>query len=386
MPERADVVIVGAGIVGASVAWHLGAGGCTDVVLVERHAHQGLGATGKSMGGVRAQFATDVNIRLSLYSIPFYARFEAATGFPCSYRPHGYLLVATRREHLEYLRESGARQRALGLTGLELLAADGVARLAPMLRLDDVVGGSYCPTDGFVDPYLVMTGFTEGALARGARLVKRTAADRIEVTDRRVVAVHTSSGRIATSAVVLAAGVECRPLAGALGVDVPVHPLRRMLVPTEPFPGIPERLPMVVDLGTGFHFRPEARGLLLGWDDPGSPPSTEAVFDPGFVERILVRAAARVPAFADLAVNPSRGWAGLYDMSPDRHALLGAVPEVAGLWVACGFSGHGVMHAPSTGRILADLVLHGRCDAIDWAALSLDRIRTGALLHETAVF
>jgi sarcosine oxidase subunit beta len=143
---------------------------------------------------------------------------------------------------------------------------------------------------------------------------------------------------------------------------------------------------MVVDLGTGFHFRPEARGLLMGWDDPDTPPSSEAVFDPGFVERILVQAAARVPAFADLAVNPSRGWAGLYDMSPDKHALLGALPGVNGLWLACGFSGHGVMHAPATGRILADLVLTGRCDAIDWRPLCFDRLRTGALLHETAVF
>ena len=159
-----------------------------------------------------------------------------------------------------------------------------------------------------------------------------------------------------------------------------------MLVPSEPFPGLPERLPMVIDLGTGFHFRPEGRGLLLAWDDPEAPPCREAVFDRDFVERLLAHAARRVPAFADLAVNPAKGWAGLYEMSPDKHGILGPAPGVEGLWLANGFSGHGVMHAPATGRILADLVTRGRCDAIAWSELAADRFRTGKLLDETAVF
>lgn len=385
MSDTAHVVIVGAGIVGASIAWHLTDAGCHDVLLLEREGHQGRGSTGKSMGGVRAQFATDVNVRLSLHSIPFYARFEALVGAPCGYKPHGYLFVASTERHLAYLRTNAARQRELGLQGVELLDRDGVLRLAPMLRGDDVLGGSYCPTDGFVDPHSVMTGFTDGALARGARLRKRTEALAIEVRDGRVRGVRTGQGVVAAEHVVIAAGAWAAPLAATAGVDLPVVPRRRMLVPTEPIAGVPERLPMVIDMGTGFHFRPEGRGLLLAWDDPTSPPCDEAVFDPAFVERILEVAAARVPAFADLPVNPSKGWAGLYEVSPDKHAILGAVPGVAGLWLACGFSGHGVMHAPATGRVLADLVLHGRCDAIDWSALAFDRFRTGALLHETAV-
>ncbi len=157
-----------------------------------------------------------------------------------------------------------------------------------------------------------------------------------------------------------------------------------MLLPTEPLPGLPERLPMVIDMGTGFHFRPEGRGYLLAWHDPDEPRSCEPVFDRGFVEKVLLKAAARVPAFADLAVNPAKGWAGLYEMSPDKHGIVGPAPGVEGLWLANGFSGHGVMHAPATGRIVADLLMHGRCDAIEWSDLSIDRFASGRLLHETA--
>lgn len=385
MRESASVVIVGAGIVGASIAWHLARAGCTDVLLLEREPHQGRGSTGRSMGGVRAQFATDVNIRLSLHSIGFYQRFEDEVGAPCGYKAHGYLFVASSDRHLAYLQANLERQRALGLEQAELLDRDAVGRLAPMLRLDDVVGGSYCPTDGFVDPYSVMAAFTEAAVARGVVLRKRTGVLGLETRAGRVTGVRTDGATIEAAHVVLAAGPWVAPLARTAGLDLPVVPRRRMLVPTEPVDGIPERLPMVIDMGTGFHFRPEGRGLLLAWDDPSSPPSEQDVFDPAFVERILEVAANRVPAFADLPVNPSKGWAGLYEMSPDKHAILGGVPGVEGLWLASGFSGHGVMHAPATGRILADLVLRGRCDAIDWAALGLDRFRTGALLHETAV-
>lgn len=383
--ESAHVVIVGAGIVGASIAWHLAEAGCRDVALLERESQQGRGSTGRSMGGVRAQFATDVNVRLSLHSIPFYGRFEEVVGEPCGYKAHGYLFVASSGPQMEYLRANAARQRELGLQGVELLDASGVARLAPMLRIDDVVGGSYCGTDGFVDPHSAMAGFTVGAVRRGVRLRRRCEALAIETQDGRVTGVRTPDGTVRAPHVVVAAGAWSAPVAATASVDLPVVPRRRMLVPTEPVGGIPDRLPMVIDLATGFHFRPEGRGLLLAWEDREAPPCEDAVFDPRFVERILEVAAARVPAFADLPVNPSRGWAGLYEVSPDKHAILGAVPAVEGLWLACGFSGHGVMHAPATGRILSDLVLHGRCDAIDWSALAFDRFRTGALLHETAV-
>lgn len=386
MSSSADVVIVGAGIVGASVAWHLVRGGCANVRLLEREPHQGRGSTGKSMGGVRVQFGTDVNIRMSRYSIPFYARFDDLVGHPGGYAPQGYLLVATTTAHMALLRANHARQRANDVHDVSLLDREGVMARAPLLRPDDIVGGSFGASDGFVDPHSAMTGFTRGALEGGATLSRRVMVEAIEVERGRVQGVRTSEGRIVSPHVVLAAGAWAAPLARTADIDLPVTPLRRMIAPSEPFPSLPARLPMVIDLATGFHFRPEGRGVLLAWEDPSAPPCDEPVFDPAFVERLLERAVARVPAFADLAVNPSRGWAGLYDMSPDKHAILGEAPGVRGLWLANGFSGHGVMHAPATGRIVSDLILHGRCDAIEWEALSAERFRTGALLHETAVF
>src|SRR6516165_2507733 len=172
--HTADVVIVGGGIVGASIAWHLTEGGCRNVLMVERESHQGKGSTGKSMGGVRAQFATEPNIQMSLYSIPFYAAFEERLGQPSEYRSRGYLFVATRPSHLEYLRTNQELQKSLGLQQVRLVTRDEIIERVPQLRSDDVLGGSFCPTDGFVDPYRVMVGFTTVACQRGAKLWRST--------------------------------------------------------------------------------------------------------------------------------------------------------------------------------------------------------------------
>jgi len=384
MRDTAEVVIIGAGIVGASIAFNLTAQGCRDVVLLEREAHQGLGSTGKSMGGVRAQFATDVSIQMSLYSIPFYARFEAETGFPSEYRPHGYLFVASAERHMEYLRTNVARQQALGLREVRLVTREEIVAMVPMLRSDDILGGRFCPTNSSVDPYSVMTGYTQRAVERGAGLVKRTEVTGIDVEAARVTGVRTTAGRIATRVVVNAAGAWAASVARLAGVDLPVTPQRRMLVPTEAFPGLPEMLPMTIDMATGFHFRPEANGLLMAWNDPAQTTGFNTEVDPRFVERILEKAVERFPAFVDLPVNPKRAWAGLYEMTPDHHGILGP-SGVEGFYLANGFSGHGVMHSPATGRVLADLILHGRCDVIPWHALGFERFARGELIHEQAL-
>jgi len=381
----ADVVIIGGGIVGSSVAYHLAAAGCTNVLVIEREKQQGLGSTGKSMGGVRAQFGTDVNIRMSLHSIPFLRDFEQIMGRPSGYRGHGYVFVATSERHREYLRSNIERQRQAGLAGVELLAAEDVVQMAPHLRADDIVGGSFCPTDGFVDPYLVMTGFMERAVELGARLWRAVEVTGIEREGDRVAGVETTGGRVATRMLVNAAGAWAAGVAGLAGVVLPVVPLRRMLVPTEPFPGFPERLPMTIDMGTGFHFRREGLGLLLAWADPQETPGFQTNFDPEFVEKILTRAVERVPAFERLEVNPKRGWAGLYEVTPDHHAILGPAPGVAGFYLANGFSGHGVMHSPATGRVLADWILHGEPRLLDARPLGAGRFAEGRLLEESAV-
>ena len=380
-----DVVIVGGGIVGSSIAYHLTEAGCASVLVIERETHQGKGSTGKSMGGVRAQFATPVNIQMSLYSIPFYASFDQRLGHPAGYKPQGYLFLATSERHLQYLRTNQDKQKALGLKTARMVSADEIRSMFPQLRSDDIVGGSFCSTDGFVDPYSAMVGFMARAAESGAQLWRSAEVTAINRDGQGITGVETTRGPVATRTVVNAAGPWAAQVAKLAGVELPVAPLRRMLVPTEPFDQFPHTAPMIIDMSNGFHFRPESLGFLLAWNDPEETSGFKTDFEPGFIEKVLTRAAGRVPCFENLAVNPKRAWAGLYEMTPDHHPILGPVPEVPGLFLANGFSGHGVMHAPATGKILADLILHQKCDLVDTNLLSLDRYREGRLIEETAV-
>jgi sarcosine oxidase, subunit beta len=383
--ETAEVVIVGGGIVGSSIAYHLTAAGCHDVLVIEREAAQGKGSTGKSMGGVRAQFSTPVNIQMSLYSIPFYAAFEERLGYPCGYRAQGYLFCATSSQHMTYLRTNYEKQVALGLSDVSLIAAEQISSMFPQLRAHDIVGGSFCASDGFVDPHSAMIGFMSWAADHGAKVWKNTAATGIQQDSTGITAVQTTKGNVSTHKLVNCAGPWAAEIAAMVGVELPVEPLRRMLVPTEPFDQFPHTAPMIIDMANGFHFRPEGLGFLLAWNDPEETPGYKTNFDPAFIEKILTRAADRVPVFENLAVNPKRAWAGLYEMTPDHHPILGPTPEVPGFFLANGFSGHGVMHAPATGKILADLILMGKCELVDSSLLSLTRFAGGRLIEETAV-
>ncbi len=446
MTETADVVIIGSGIVGSSVAYHLAEQGCTNVLVIERELHQGKGSTGKSMGGVRAQFSTPVNIQMSRYSIDFFSRFDEVVGHPADYRAHGYLFCATNERQFEYLKANRERQLELGVKNVELVSREDIGQFVPQLRVDDIIGGTFCQTDGFVDPHSVMMGFMLRARERGVRLWLDTGVTGIEVkfdsgandhtvspqrgnpagvldppaprliagvnagsagilpglrtsrllgarasrpqvspTAGHVTGVITTRGRISTPIVVNAAGAWAAEIAHMAGADLPVEPLRRQLVPTEPFEKLPKRFPMIIDMSTGFHFRREGKGILLAWNDPEETPGFKTEFDPTFVEKILTRAAARVPCLAEAEVNSSRAWAGLYEMTPDHHAIIGPAPNLEGLYFVNGFSGHGVMHSPASGRITADLILHGHSDLIDTRQLAVQRFAEGRLLKETAV-
>lgn len=412
--ETADVVIIGSGIVGSSVAYHLAEQGCTNVLVIEREAHQGKGSTGKSMGGVRAQFSTPVNIQMSKYSIDFFSKFDEVVGHPADYRAHGYLFCATNEKHLAYLRANRERQNSLGVTNVEWVTPADIVKMVPQLRVNDILGGTFCPTDGFVDPHSVMMGFMLKAREKGVRLWLDTTVTGIDLEGggndaaldllerhptpdpklrqgrrtpnaRRILGVQTSRGFISTRVVVNAAGAWAAQVAKMAGAELPVEPLRRQLVPTEPFDQLPKRFPMVIDMSTGFHFRREGKGILLAWNDPEETPGFKTEFDSTFVEKILIHAASRVPVLAEAEVNPRRAWAGLYEMTPDHHAIIGRAPNVEGLYFVNGFSGHGVMHSPASGRIAADLILHGSSSLIDARQLNVNRFEAGKLLEETAV-
>jgi sarcosine oxidase subunit beta len=383
--QTAEVVIIGGGIVGSSIAYHLTAAGCKNVLVIERETTQGKGSTGKSMGGVRAQFSTPVNIQMSLYSIPFYASFDEQLGYPAGYRPQGYLFCATEEKHLAYLRINYEQQIALGLKNVRLITAEEIRSMFPQLRSDDIVGGSFCSSDGFVDPYSAMNGFMVWAIDHGAKLWKSTQVTGIRLDAQGIFGVETSRGFVSTRKVVNGAGAWAAGVARMVNLDLPVEPLRRMLVPTEPFDQFPHTAPMIIDMSNGFHFRPEALGFLLAWNDPEETPGYKTDFEPTFIEKILIRAAGRVPIFENLAVNPKRAWAGLYEMTPDHHPILGEAAGIPGFFLANGFSGHGVMHAPATGKILSDLILTGKTDLVDVSLLGFSRFAEGRMIEETAV-
>jgi sarcosine oxidase subunit beta len=379
----ADVVIIGGGIVGSSIAYQLTAAGCRRVVVLERESHQGKGSTGKSMGGVRAQFSTDASIRMSLFSIPFFRDFEAALGHPSGYRSQGYLFMATESRHMDYLRANYKKQVAAGLKTVQIVSADDIVRMVPQVRADDIIGGTFCSTDGFVDPYSVMTGFTLRAIDQGAAIVRDAAVTAIDRNAEGAYSVQSTQGVISTRTVVCAAGAWSAQIGKLAGIALPVEPLRRMLVPTEPFDKISHSAPMTIDMTTGFHFRPEGLGLLMAWNDPEETSSFNTNFDRAFIEKILTRGVHRFPVLEQAEVNPSRAWAGLYEMTPDHHPILGQAAQ--GFFVATGFSGHGVMHSPATGKIMADLILKGSTDMIDAKLLDYARFAEGRLIQETAV-
>jgi sarcosine oxidase subunit beta len=384
--RSAETVIIGGGVVGASVAFHLAQRGAKDILILERESGQGLGSTGKATGGVRAQFETEINIRMSLYSLDLFSKFDEITGIACGYEPRGYLFLATEDRHLEFLKTNIARQHALGLKEVKLVDARTIGEMVAGLNTSDVVGGSYCSVDGFIDPLGVMHGFTKFAVEHGARIAHDHRATAIKIEGGRAVSVETKRGEIFAGNIVLCCGAWAKKLAVTAGIDLPVEPLRRQIIWARSEKELPENLPMVIDLGDGFHFRPAKNSrheLLFAYPDPDELPGTRTDFDPAFIDKVLPKAKHRAPFLSDTTIVREKCRAGLYEMSPDHHAILGGC-DIDGLYLANGFSGHGVMHSPATGRALAEIILDGKASFMDVSSLALDRFAKGKLLHETA--
>jgi sarcosine oxidase subunit beta len=386
MKKSAGIVIVGGGVVGASAAYHLTKRGATDVLILERESQLGLGSTGKATGGVRAQFETDINIKMSLYSIDFFRRFNEITGVDCGYEPRGYLFFATDTAQLNYLRRSSQNQKSLGLETVEIVDTKTIAEIVPGMNCEDVVGGTFCASDGFIDPFGVLEGFAKKAVERGASVEFETTVEAIETENGKVKAVQTNRGRIETENVILAAGAWARSVAKTAGVDLPVEPSRRQIVWARNEKELPTNLPMVIDIGTGFHFRPaknSRRDVLFAYPDQAEKPGFNTDFDDDFIPKVYEKAQMRAPFLAEAAVVREKCRAGLYENTPDHHAIIGGC-EIQGLYFCNGFSGHGVMHSPASGRAIAEILLDGGATFMDVSMLDLKRFEENRLIHETA--
>lgn len=373
-----DVVVIGAGVIGASTAWRLAERGCR-VTVIDRAAGLGEGSTARATGGYRAQFATEINIRLSLLARDMLIAFEALTGVDPGYDPFGYLLLTQNDAELASLLEAQTIQHTLGLTEAVEVGVDDVIRLNPALAPDEFSGGVFCPTDGFIRPLRLLEGFAAAAKRLGVvfRFGEQPLAfDRNE--NGSIAAIRTSRSTISCGAVVNAAGAWAAGVASLANVVLPVTPAKRQVAATQPFDGLPREMPMTIFAGDGFHVRVrDDRVLLVQPKDHESADPFDTTFDGNWIDDVVTLAHRRVPCLRAASIDRDACWAGLYEMSPDKHAILGALDEAPNLYFANGSSGHGVMHSAPLGLLVAEAIVDGAPHSIDATALRPSRFAEG---------
>lgn len=378
--EGADVVIAGGGIMGCALAYQL-AKRKVDVLLLERET-LGSQSTGKCAGGVRQQFSIEANVRLQRLSVRLLEAFENDTGHPADFRQIGYLFLFTQPQQVEDFRHNMDMWRRVGLTEARWVDPDEAAKMVPILNVDDVLGCTFCPTDGIASPADVTSGYVAAARRLGARLREGVEVTGIDVASGRVQGVRTSGGDIATRMVFNCAGPWAASIGRLAGLEVPVVPYRRHIVVTGPFPAVPRTTPMTVDFHTSLYFHPEGDGILIGMSDRNEPPGFVTEVNSQFLEKMFEQAARRAPALAGAGMKTA--WAGLYESTPDHQAILGPVSELDGFWCAAGFSGHGFMQAPAAALLLAQLLLDHQSE-IDISPFAIERFARGALVAERNV-
>lgn len=381
LPNTADIVIIGGGVMGASTLYHLAARGHTNVLLLEKEEFYGTGATGRCAGGVRYQFATEVNVRLSLASLPMLERFEAEVGQAIDYRKTGYLFLLTNEADVATFRRNVAMQHRLGVP-TAWLDGDEIRRRLPLMRLEDVLAGTFYGEDGLVDPNGVVMGYIRAAQRLGARAVTGTPVTDLVVENGRISTVVTPQGRVSTSMVINTAGPWAGLVGDMAGVHLPITPLRRQMFTTTALPQIPADFPFVIDFAQSLYFHREGNGLLIGMSNPDEKPGFDQRVDEDWELVNMETAVARLPLLEQAGLV-SR-WAGLYEVTPDAHPIFGATP-VAGFYVCGGFSGHGFMHGPISGKLMSEIVLDGEAHTVDVSMLDLARFAAGRLVHETNV-
>ena len=347
--DSADAVVVGGGVVGCSIAYHLARRGAT-VVLVERDT-LGSQSTGRCAGGVRRQFSSSANVVMQQLSVELLAGLEAETGVDPEFRHIGYLFVLTSDKQVEDFRRFLLMWHETGVTDARWLEPREVRELAPLIQGDDIMGGTFCPSDGIASPHAVTLAYAAAARRLGVKFIEGVEVDGIVQQAGRVQSVRTTAGEISTSAIFNCAGAWARKVGALAGVDIPIEPYPRNIFVTNPMPDVSRRHPMTIDFATSFYFHPEGDGLLFGMGMADEQPSFDTTVDWGVLDAMADVIDRRAPRLGTAGIQTA--WAGLYEMTPDHQPILGPVDSVEGFWCACGFSGHGFQQAPAVGYLLA---------------------------------
>lgn len=376
-----DAIIIGGGIAGLATAFNLAEKKFGKILIVEKELFVGAGATAKCAGGIRAQFSSKVNIEVSMKSIEVFKNFEQITGEPALYDQVGYTFVLTDEKTVEPYLKSAELQKSLGLE-VRILDADDLSKLAPPVRTDDVIKATFCPSDGLGDPHEFLQGYFRACRRMGVDVLIETEAVGINLSGGKITGVKTTKGDFESPLVVNAAGPFARPVAKMAGIDIPIEPYRRQIVTTGELDFLPDRMPMIVDVSSGLYCHKESAGLLMGWADQDVTAGFDESQDPDYNDNILMKALDRMPQLETAEVANS--WAGLYETTPDHHAILGFAGEVSGLFIIGGFSGHGFMHAPGAG-ILAAEVISGQKPSLDISRLDPGRFIGGTVEYEDEV-
>jgi sarcosine oxidase subunit beta len=374
------VVVVGGGVMGTSIAFHLAEAGVSDVLLLER-GQLAEGSTSRAAGGVRAQFSDPLNVRLGARSLEAFARFGERPGWEIDLRRVGYLFLLTRAEDVEAFTEGVAMQNRLGVPS-RMITPEEARELSPLINVDDVLAAAFSPDDGHATPEAVVHGYAAGARAAGASIHTGCELQSVDVRAGRITAVSTNRGTIKTTAVVCAAGAWSAAIGEMVGVPLPVTPVRRQILHTEPIANLPDHIPMTIDFATGFYFHREGSGLLMGMADPNETPGFKLDTTEDWIPGLLEVAERRAPAIAEAGI--SGGWAGLYEVSPDHNAIVGEADAPTRFLYATGFSGHGFLQGPAIGEIVRDLYLE-REPFVDVSPLSAARFEGRAARPERNV-
>jgi sarcosine oxidase, subunit beta len=379
LPRQASVVVIGGGVMGASTAYHLVLRGQRGVVLLEQAPFFGQGATGKCAGGIRYQFSTEINVRLSQLSLPMLDRFHEEIGQAIDRRYCGYLFLLTNERDVRQFEHNVAMQHRLDVA-TEWWSGEEVRRRLPLLDAADVLAATFNAEDGLADPNGVVTGYITAARRLGVQTFTDTAVTAIETKSGQVTAVHTDTGSIACEIVANAAGPWAAPVSELAGVPLPVIPLRRQMLTTTPLPDLPADFPFVIDFAQSLYFHREGEGVLTGMSNPHEQPAFDERVDEEWELVHMEAAVDRLPLLAN--AGRASHWAGLYEITPDAHPIIGAVPGLEGYYVVTGFSGHGFMHGPAAGLLLAEIILDGRAHSLDISALDYGRFAEGRLIRE----